>query len=127
MKGNIDNFKQIIAKELGLGEREVGNTLALLNDGCTIPFISRYRKERTGSMDEMQIAAIADMNGKLTEMAKRKETMTKTIAEQGKLTQELGKRINEYLPSIQTQTTHKGASGTREWPRATCPNNHDAT
>ena len=58
MKGNIDNFKQIIAKELGLGEREVGNTLALLNDGCTIPFISRYRKERTGSMDEMQIAAI---------------------------------------------------------------------
>ena len=90
MKGNIDNFKQIIAKELGLGEREVGNTLALLNDGCTIPFISRYRKERTGSMDEMQIAAI-------------------------------------YLPSIQTQTTHKGASGTREWPRATCPNNHDAT
>ena len=53
MKGNIDNFKQIIAKELGLGEREVGNTLALLNDGCTIPFISRYRKERTGSMDEM--------------------------------------------------------------------------
>lgn len=103
MKGNIDNFKQIIAKELGLGEREVGNTLALLNDGCTIPFISRYRKERTGSMDEMQIAAIADMNGKLTEMAKRKETMTKTIAEQGKLTQELGKRINECWNSAELE------------------------
>ena len=103
MKGNIDNFNQIIAKELGLGEREVGNTLALLNDGCTIPFISRYRKERTGSMDEMQIAAIADMNGKLTEMAKRKETMTKTIAEQGKLTQELGKRINECWNSAELE------------------------
>lgn len=103
MKGNIDNFKQIIAKELGLGEREVGNTLALLNDGCTIPFISRYRKERTGSMDEMQIAAIADMNGKLVEMAKRKETMTKTIAEQGKLTQELGKRINECWNSAELE------------------------
>lgn len=103
MKGNIDNFKQIIAKELGLGEREVGNTLALLNDGCTIPFISRYRKERTGSMDEMQIAAIADMNGKLTEMAKRKETMTKTIAEQGKLTKELGKRINECWNSAELE------------------------
>ena len=103
MKGNIDNFKQIIAKELGLGEREVGNTLALLNDGCTIPFISRYRKERTGSMDEMQIAAIADMNGMLTEMAKRKETMTKTIAEQGKLTQELGKRINECWNSAELE------------------------
>ena len=103
MKGNIDNFKQIIAKELGLGEREVGNTLALLNDGCTIPFISRYRKERTGSMDEMQIAAIADMNGKLTEMAKRKETMTKTIAEQGNLTQELGKRINECWNSAELE------------------------
>lgn len=103
MKGNIDNFKQIISKELGLGEREVGNTLALLNDGCTIPFISRYRKERTGSMDEMQIAAIADMNGKLTEMAKRKETMTKTIAEQGKLTQELGKRINECWNSAELE------------------------
>lgn len=103
MKGNIDNFKQIIAKELGLGEREVGNTLALLNDGCTIPFISRYRKERTGSMDETHIAAIADMNGKLTEMAKRKETMTKTIAEQGKLTQELGKRINECWNSAELE------------------------
>ena len=81
----------------------MGNTLALLNDGCTIPFISRYRKERTGSMDEMQIAAIADMNGKLTEMAKRKETMTKTIAEQGKLTQELGKRINECWNSAELE------------------------
>ena len=103
MEGNIDNFKQIIAKGLGLGEREVGNTLALLNDGCTIPFISRYRKERTGSMDEMQIAAIADMNGKLTEMAKRKETMTKTIADQGKLTKELSKRINECWNSAELE------------------------
>ena len=103
MEGNIDNFKQIIAKGLGLDEREVGNTLALLNDGCTIPFISRYRKERTGSMDEMQIAAIADMNGKLTEMAKRKETMTKTIAEQGKLTKELSKRINECWNSAELE------------------------
>lgn len=55
-------FAQIIAKELQLPQEQVGNTLQLLDDGCTIPFISRYRKERTGGLDEVQIASISDLN-----------------------------------------------------------------
>lgn len=95
METNIHIFTHIIAKELNLIERNVENTLNLLAEGCTIPFISRYRKERTGGMDEVQISAIADMGGKLNETAKRKETITKTITEQGKMTDGLARRISE--------------------------------
>lgn len=84
-----------IAEELQLPLRSVENTLSLLDEGCTIPFIARYRKERTGTLDEVQIAAISDLNEKLTELEKRKETIIKTISEQGKLTPELEKRIVE--------------------------------
>ena len=84
-----------IAEELQLSLRSVENTLLLLDEGCTIPFIARYRKERTGTLDEVQIAAISDLNEKLTELEKRKETIVKTIGEQGKLTPELEKRIME--------------------------------
>lgn len=84
-----------IAEELQLPLRSVENTLSLLDEGCTIPFIARYRKERTGTLDEVQIAAISDLNEKLTELEKRKETIIKTIGEQGKLTPELEKRIAE--------------------------------
>lgn len=84
-----------IAGELHLTETSVANTLELLAEGCTIPFIARYRKERTGTLDEVQIAAINDMNDKLTELEKRKETIVKTITEQGKMTPELEKRIAE--------------------------------
>lgn len=95
METNTDIFSDIIARNLGIDRRHVENVLGLIAEGCTIPFISRYRKERTGGMDEVQIAAIADMAGKLTEMAKRKETITKTISEQGNMTAELDKRISE--------------------------------
>ena len=84
-----------IAEELQLPLRSVENTLSLLDEGCTIPFIARYRKERTGTLDEVQIAAISDLNEKLTELEKRKETIIKTISEQGKLTPVLEKRIAE--------------------------------
>lgn len=84
-----------IAEELQLPLRSVENTLSLLDEGCTIPFIARYRKERTGTLDEVQIAAISNLNEKLTELEKRKETIIKTISEQGKLTPELEKRIAE--------------------------------
>lgn len=87
-------FKHLIAKELNLPERGVENTMSLINDGCTIPFISRYRKERTGGLDETQISAIADSYSKLAELAKRKETIIKTISEQGKMTDDLLNRIN---------------------------------
>ena len=80
---------------LQLQTRSVENTLELLKEGCTIPFIARYRKERTGTLDEVQIAAISDLNNKLTELEARKTTILKTISEQGKLTPELEKRIRE--------------------------------
>ena len=88
-----DIIVRLIARSLNLGVEAVGNTLALLEEGCTIPFISRYRKERTGGLDEVQIAAINDENGRLKEIQKRKETVVKTITEQEKMTPELEKRI----------------------------------
>ena len=93
MENNV--FAKLIATALNLQERAVANTLALLEEGCTIPFISRYRKERTGGLDEVQIAAISDRYDKLKEMAKRKETVTKTITDLGKMTPELQQRIDE--------------------------------
>ena len=71
------------------------NTLKLLDEGCTIPFISRYRKERTGGLDEVQITAISNRLEQLQEIAKRKETVVKTITELGKMTPELQKRIDD--------------------------------
>ena len=90
-----NTFTAIIAHELALPERGVANTLQLLEEGCTIPFISRYRKERTGGLDDVQIAAISERNDKMKEMAKRKDTIRNTIDSQGKLTDELKKRIDD--------------------------------
>ena len=92
---NMNIFTKIIARQLSLPQDGVENTLKLLDEGCTIPFISRYRKERTGGLNEVQIAQISDLNEKLKEMAKRKETILKTVTELGKLTPELQKRIDE--------------------------------
>ena len=91
----MNQFTKIIAAQLHLKEQAVDNTLALLDEGCTIPFISRYRKEKTGNMDEVSIEAIAQAHEKLKEIAKRKETILKTIDEQGKLTDALKQRIEE--------------------------------
>ena len=88
-------FAQLISKQLNLPKEGVENTLALLDLGCTIPFIARYRKERTGNLNEVQIAQISDAYDKLKELAKRKETILKTIEEQGKLTDDLKHRIEE--------------------------------
>ena len=87
-------FISLIAQLLQLSEKNVHHTLQLLVEGSTIPFISRYRKEMTGGLDEVQIAAIDDQFEKLKEIAKRKETILKTIEEQEKLTPELKKRID---------------------------------
>lgn len=88
-------FTKIIAQRLQLPEQGVENTLKLLDESCTIPFISRYRKERTGNMNEVQITQISELNDKLKELQKRKETITKTIVEQEKMTPELQKRIED--------------------------------
>lgn len=87
-------FSSIIAKNLNLREQQVSNTLQLLSEGATIPFISRYRKERTGGLNEVQIQEIQSMCEKLEEVEKRKEFVIKSISEQEKLTPELEKRIN---------------------------------
>ena len=92
---HIKIFTQLISSELHLQEHAVENTLKLLDEGCTIPFISRYRKERTGGLDEVQIAAISNRAERLLEIAKRKETIVKTISEQQKMTPELEKRISD--------------------------------
>lgn len=91
----MELFSKMIATALGIAVHQVDNTLSLLTGGATIPFISRYRKEATGGLDEVQIGEIKDRNDKLCELAKRKETILSTIEEQGKLTGELRKRIEQ--------------------------------
>lgn len=82
----INVFHTLIARFLQIPEGQVERTIGLLNEGATIPFISRYRKEVTGGLDEVQIGAIKDQLDKLTELSKRKETILATIEEQEKLT-----------------------------------------
>ena len=112
MEKNI--FAKLIATAMNLQEKAVANTLALLDEGCTIPFISRYRKERTGGLDEVQIAGISDRYEKLNEIQKRKETVTKTITDLGKMTPEL----------VQAQTQDSCPSGSRTRPGTSGPDTH---
>ena len=91
----IQDFHRVISAVLGISEKQIRQTLGLLENGATIPFISRYRKEVTGGLDEVQIESIKTHYEKLSETAKRKETILSTIQEQGKLTAELQKRIEE--------------------------------
>ena len=91
----MNPFSPIISERLHIPASQVEATLDLLAAGCTIPFISRYRKEATGNLDEVQIAAISDLNERLSELQKRKETILKTIDAQGKLTDELQRRITD--------------------------------
>ena len=88
-------FLGLIANKVDIAEKQVEATVALLNDNATIPFIARYRKEKTGSLDEVQIAAIADEYHRFLEIDDRKATILKTIDEQGKLTDELKARIEQ--------------------------------
>jgi len=90
-----NQFTAKIAQTLQLPEKSVENTIELMDEGATIPFIARYRKERTGSLDEVQISQIGELYQKFQELQKRKETILKTIEEQGKLTPELKQRITE--------------------------------
>ena len=90
-----NEFSHIISGAVGIAERQVAATVALLDEGATIPFIARYRKEKTGSLDEVQIAAIQAQYGKLQELAKRKETIYARLDELGNDNQELRKRIEE--------------------------------
>ena len=99
----ITDIKDIIAKQLQLAAKGVENTIALLDEGCTIPFISRYRKEKTGGLDEVQIGSISQLYEKMKELIKRKETIIKTINELGKMTKELQQRIDDCWDSTELE------------------------
>ncbi|MBU1821415.1 MAG: RNA-binding transcriptional accessory protein, partial [Bacteroidetes bacterium] len=108
------NFS-LIARQTGISERQVRNTIALFDEGATLPFISRYRKEATGGLDEVQIGDIKDAYQKQQEVEKRRAAILKSIEEQGKLTPELRKSIEGvfslteledlYLPYKQKRKT----------------------
>lgn len=99
----MEQLSKMIAAAMKLQEHRVENTLKLLQGGATIPFISRYRKEATGGMDEVQISEINDRYEKLCELAKRKETIISTIEEQGKMTAELKNRIDKCWDSTELE------------------------
>lgn len=92
-----------ISQSLSLPRRSVSAVLILLNEGCTIPFISRYRKERTGNLNEVQITDISELYDRLKELAKRKETILKTIREQGKLTTALEAKIQSCMDATELE------------------------
>ena len=92
-------IEKFVAETVGIELSAVLATLNLLDGGATIPFISRYRKEATGGLDEVKIAEIANAAAKFQELSKRKETIIKSIADQDKLTPELKKRIEECFDS----------------------------
>ena len=91
----MTDFSTIISSRIGVAATQVAATISLLNENATIPFIARYRKERTGSLDEVQISQIADEYHRFLEIAERKTTILKTIEEQGKLSNELRARIDK--------------------------------
>ena len=99
----MNKFTSKIAKELNLSAKVVENTLELLNNGATIPFISRYRKEQTGGLDEVNIGLIKDLYDKEVELSKRKDTVIKTITEAGKMTKELLQQIEECPNAAQLE------------------------
>ena len=94
---------QRIAQQLGIPYAQVNNTIQLLTEGATVPFISRYRKERTGSLDEVQVEAVKDAKEKMEELLKRKDTIVNTIQEQGALTPELQKRIDDCFDATELE------------------------
>ena len=86
---------EFIAKKLGLHDWQVENTIRLMDGGATIPFVSRYRKEMTGSLDEIQLRDISARINYLRNLDKRKEEVIKSIDEQGKLSEELKNKIDK--------------------------------
>ena len=95
----MNTYINLIAKALNISKQSVKNTIELLVEGATVPFISRYRKELTGSLDEVQIGDIKTQLSKLQEIDKRRETILKAIEEQGKLTDDLRKQIKTTYDS----------------------------
>ncbi|MGH1395940.1 MAG: Tex family protein [Trichormus sp.] len=99
----MQNIPEILATELELKPYQVENALLLLGEGATVPFIARYRKERTGEMNEIQLRDLADRYTYLTELEERKSVILKAIAEQGKLTDELQNKISSCLQKTELE------------------------
>ncbi len=121
----------LISAELNISMGQAEKTMLLLSEGSTVPFISRYRKEQTGSLDEVQIGKIEDLNKRYQEVDDRRATIIKTISEQGKLTPELEEKINAtwvlaelediylpYKPKRKTRATQAIEKGLEPWPRS---------
>lgn len=96
-------IENIIAERLGIALSQVKGTVSLLREGATIPFISRYRKEATGSLDEVLVASVKEQLDKLTEVEARKQTVISTIEEQGKMTPELRRRIDACFDAVELE------------------------
>ena len=121
----MTDFSKLISSQIGVAATQVAATIALLNENATIPFIARYRKERTGSLDEVQISNIADEYHRYLELDDRKATILKTIDEQGKLTEELRERIEQcwdatelediYLPYKPHRKTRADVAREQGW------------
>lgn len=121
----MTDFSKLISSQIGVAATQVAATIALLNENATIPFIARYRKERTGSLDEVQISNIADEYHRYLELDDRKATILKTIDEQGKLTEELRLRIEQcwdatelediYLPYKPHRKTRADVAREQGW------------
>ena len=99
----MTDFSKLISSRIGVAATQVAATIALLNENATIPFIARYRKERTGSLDEVQISSIAEEYHRFLELDDRKATILKTIEEQGKLSAELRQRIEQSWDSTELE------------------------
>ena len=121
----MTDFSKLISSQIGVAATQVAATIALLNENATIPFIARYRKERTSSLDEVQISNIADEYHRYLELDDRKATILKTIEEQGKLTDELRTRIEQcwdatelediYLPYKPHRKTRADVAREQGW------------
>jgi uncharacterized protein len=121
----MTDFSKLISSHIGVAATQVAATIALLNENATIPFIARYRKERTGSLDEVQISNVADEYHRYLELDDRKATILKTIDEQGKLTEELRLRIEQcwdatelediYLPYKPHRKTRADVAREQGW------------
>src|SRR5690606_41828023 len=99
----MNSINQRIAAELGVGVGQVAATVALLSEGATVPFIARYRKEKTGGLDDTQLRKLEERLGYLTELEERRTTVLKTIAEQGKLTSELERSIKAAESKVELE------------------------
>src|SRR5262245_13988084 len=96
----MDRINQRIAAELGVGVPQVAATVELLGEGSTVPFIARYRKERTGGLDDTQLRKLEERLGYLRELEDRRASVLRSIEEQGKLTPELAKAIAEAATKV---------------------------